>query len=291
MLKSMTGFGKSTVQLPDRLVTFEVKSLNSKSLDITLRLPNYIRDKEGTVRSFISQFLERGKIEFSMTAEFFGFEGAYSLNRELALHYMDELKELAKDIHQSDFKDYMPILTRLPDIYKTEKQQLSDEDIALLKIGLFDVLKRCNECRKNEGETLEQDIAIHVQKILDYLQEIEKFEKERIESLRSKLTSDFSCFTSKQQVDENRLEQELFYYIEKLDITEEKVRLKKHCDYFFVTMRSNESVGRKLGFIAQEMGREINTLGSKSNHFEMQRLVVLMKDELEKIKEQLMNIL
>lgn len=287
----MTGFGKSIVQLPDRLVTFEVKSLNSKTLDITLRLPNYVRDKESTVRSFISQFLERGKVEFSMTAEFHGSDGAYSLNRELAMHYMDELKELAKDIHQTDFKDYMPIITRLPDVYRAEKQQLTDEDIALLKIGLFDVLKKCNECRKNEGEILEQDITIHVQRIMDYLQEIEKFEKERIANLRTRLMSDFSDFTNKQQIDENRFEQELFFYIEKLDITEEKVRLKKHCDYFFETMRSHESIGRKLGFITQEMGREINTLGSKSNHFEMQRLVVMMKDELEKIKEQLLNIL
>ncbi|MDD4848000.1 MAG: YicC family protein [Bacteroidales bacterium] len=291
MIKSMTGFGKSIVQLPNKLIIFEVKAVNSKTLDITLRLSANYRDKETAVRTFISQFLERGKIEFSMTSEFLGDEGAYSLNRPLAMRYMDELKELAKDIHETNFKDFLPIITRLPDVYKTDRQIPTDQEIALLKTGVFEVLKNCDDCRQKEGEILERDFVIHVQKILEYLQAIEPFEKERITNLRTKLYSEFHELANNQRFDENRFEQELIYYIEKLDITEEKVRLKKHCDYFYETMRSGESVGRKLGFIAQEMGREINTLGSKSNHFEMQRLVVMMKDELEKIKEQLLNIL
>lgn len=287
----MTGFGRSTVQLPNRLITFEIKSINSKSLDISLRLPANSRDQEMAIRSFISQFLERGKIECSITSEYLGNESSYSLNRPLAIRYFDELKELARDIRDTNFKDYMSILPRLPDVYKIDHQVITDEEKELLKNGFLEALTNCDICRQREGEFLERDIMTHVQKITEYLNDIETFEKERITNLRNRLYSELNESNYKIPFDENRFEQELIYYLEKLDITEEKVRLKKHCDYFCETIKSEESVGRKLGFITQEIGREINTLGAKSNHFEMQRLVVMMKDELEKIKEQLSNIL
>lgn len=291
MIKSMTGFGKSIIQLPKRIITIEIKSINSKTLDITLRFPANFRDQENDVRSLISQNLERGKIECNVTSEYLGDEGAFSLNRLLAIRYIEELKELSKDIHIEDFKDYMPIITRLPDVYKPERQLLTNEEVVIFLDGVKESLKNCDECRIKEGDVLKNDLVLRIQNILTFLQSVEPFEQERITNLRSKLYSEFGEFVNKQRFDENRFEQELIYYLEKLDITEEKVRLKKHCNYFIETMNTEESNGRKLGFISQEMGREINTLGSKSNHFEMQRLVVMMKDELEKIKEQLLNIL
>lgn len=291
MTKSMTGFGKSIIQLPKRVITIEIKSINSKTLDINLRFPSNFRDQESDVRSLISQSLERGKIECNVSSEYLGDEGAYSLNRLLAMRYMEELKDLAEDIKITDDKDYLSILTRLPDVYKSERQQLTNDEVTIFLKGVNEALKNCDECRKNEGNILNTDLILHVQNILNYLQSIEPYEKERISNLRNKMCSDFSEFINMQRFDENRFEQELIYYLEKLDITEEKVRLKKHCNYFLETLNTSESAGRKLGFISQEMGREINTLGSKSNHFEMQRLVVMMKDELEKIKEQLLNIL
>jgi len=290
MILSMTGYGKTVVTFGTKMINIEIKSVNGKQLDLSLRLPALYREKEPEIRSMVALAAERGKMELSITIELSSDNEDYVLNKPLAERYYHDLKQLATVIGEENC-DFMPIIARLPDVFKATVPELNPDEWQAVCKGLSAALDKMNVCRNHEGEILCRDMTLHVNNILNYLSEIEPFEKERTESIRAKLRSSFVELENQVNFDENRFEQELIYYIEKLDITEEKIRLKKHCNYFFQTIDEPVSSGKKLGFIAQEMGREINTLGSKANHFEIQRFVVLMKDELEKIKEQLLNIL
>jgi len=291
MILSMTGYGKSGVTFGTKVINIEVKSINSKVLDLTLRLPALYREKEPEIRSMVALAAERGKIELAISVDLSSDNEEYILNQPLAKRYYHDLKQLAADIGEDANCDFIPIIARLPDVFKAATSELVSDEWEVVCEGVSAALNKMNSCRSNEGEILCHDMISHVHNILNHLNEVKPFEKERIENIRTKLHSASAELENQSHFDENRFEQELIYYIEKLDITEEKIRLKKHCDYFFQTIDEPVSSGKKLGFIAQEMGREINTLGSKANHFEIQRLVVLMKDELEKIKEQLLNIL
>ena len=291
MILSMTGYGKSGVTFGTKVINIEVKSINSKQLDLSLRLPALYREKEPEIRSMVALAAERGKMELTITIELSSDNEDYVLNQPLAERYYHDLKRLATVIGEDTHGDFLSIIARLPDVFKAATSELAPDEWQSVCEGLSAALEKLNMCRNHEGAILCKDMILHVNNILSYLNEVEPFEKERIETLRAKLRSSFVELENESHFDENRFEQELIYYIEKLDITEEKIRLQKHCDYFFQTIAEPVSAGKKLGFIAQEMGREINTLGSKANHFEIQRLVVLMKDELEKIKEQLLNIL
>ena len=290
MILSMTGYGKTVVTFGTKMINIEIRSVNGKQLDLSLRLPALYREKEPEIRSMVALAAERGKMELSITIELSSDNEDYVLNKPLAERYYHDLKQLATVIGEENC-DFMPIIARLPDVFKATVPELNPDEWQAVCKGLSAALDKMNVCRNHEGEILCRDMTLHVNNILNYLSEIEPFEKERTESIRAKLRSSFVELENQVNFDENRFEQELIYYIEKLDITEEKIRLKKHCNYFFQTIDEPVSSGKKLGFIAQEMGREINTLGSKANHFEIQRFVVLMKDELEKIKEQLLNIL
>ena len=290
MILSMTGYGKTVVTFGTKMINIEIRSVNGKQLDLSLRLPALYREKEPEIRSMVALAAERGKMELSITIELSSDNEDFVLNKPLAERYYHDLKQLATVIGEENC-DFMPIIARLPDVFKATVPELNPDEWQAVCKGLSAALDKMNVCRNHEGEILCRDMTLHVNNILNYLSEIEPFEKERTESIRAKLRSSFVELENQVNFDENRFEQELIYYIEKLDITEEKIRLKKHCNYFFQTIDEPVSSGKKLGFIAQEMGREINTLGSKANHFEIQRFVVLMKDELEKIKEQLLNIL
>ena len=291
MIQSMTGYGKAGVIFGTKVINIEVKSINSKQLDLSLRLPALYREKEPEIRSMVALAVERGKLELIITTELSADNEEYILNKPLAERYYNDLKQLAVSIGEEANCDFISLITRLPDVFKATTSELAPDEWQAVCEGLAAALDKMNTCRNNEGAILCNDIVLRVNNILDYLNEVEPFEKERMENIRAKLRSAVVEMENQPHFDENRFEQELIYYMEKLDITEEKIRLKKHCEYFFQTIDEQASSGKKLGFIAQEMGREINTLGSKANHFEVQRLVVLMKDELEKIKEQLLNIL
>jgi uncharacterized protein (TIGR00255 family) len=287
----MTGYGRAGITFGTKVINVEIKSINGKLLDLSLRLPALYREKEPEIRSMIALAAERGKMELTITIESSSDNEDYVLNMPLAERYYHDLKQLAATVGEEASCEFVSVIARLPDVFKATIPELAPDEWQAVIEGLVMALDRMNTCRNHEGEILCRDMTSHVNNILHYLQEIEPFEKERVETFRTKLRSAFVEFESQAVFDENRFEQELIYYLEKLDISEEKIRLKKHCDYFFQTIDEPASSGKKLGFIAQEMGREINTLGSKANHFEIQRLVVLMKDELEKIKEQLLNIL
>jgi uncharacterized protein (TIGR00255 family) len=292
MLISMTGFGKAEVQINGKNITVEVRSLNSKQLDLNVKTPMIYRDREYDIRNILSSKLIRGKIDFYINYDEKKDSSAAPINAGVFKSYYDQIQKIADDckIQISDEPVIQTIL-RLPDVLKIEKVEVSDEEwkelfncinMAVEKILLF---------RQQEGKALEKDITERVRLIEDLLIQIEPFEKQRLEAVRLKLLEGLKGLGKDIKVDNDRFEQEVIYYIEKLDVTEEKVRLRNHCEYFINTVNEDLPVGRKLGFILQEMGREINTLGSKANQAEMQKIVVLMKDELEKIKEQAMNIL
>jgi uncharacterized protein (TIGR00255 family) len=291
MIKSMTGFGKAICECQSRNITIEIKTLNSKQIDINARIPNGYRDREPQMRSLISSRLQRGKIDFSINVEITGEASNYKINKPLALKYYSELKELSGDLNENDFSDFLPLLIRMPDILVSEKEEVSDAEWNSVFQAAEEALKQVDDFRIQEGKMLENDLLIRNNIILQLLDKVEPFEKIRFENLKAKILKDLNDFTEKDSIDKNRFEQELVYYLEKLDITEEKVRLRKHCEYFVETMKEPESKGKKLIFISQEIGREINTLGSKANEANIQKVVVQMKDELEKIKEQLFNIL
>ena len=287
----MTGFGKAICECQNRNITIEIKTLNSKQIDINARIPNGYRDREPQMRSLISSRLQRGKIDFSINVEITGEASNYKINKPLALKYYSELKELSGDLNENDFSDFLPLLIRMPDILVSEKEEVSDAEWNSVFQAAEEALKQVDDFRIQEGKMLENDLLIRNNIILQLLDKVEPFEKIRFENLKAKILKDLNDFTEKDSIDKNRFEQELVYYLEKLDITEEKVRLRKHCEYFVETMKEPESKGKKLIFISQEIGREINTLGSKANEANIQKVVVQMKDELEKIKEQLFNIL
>lgn len=253
-------------------------------------MPSYYKSKEIELRSFLSKEVGRGKMELSIYVESLGEESKISINQELAVKYHNELKSLADNINESG-NNLLGHLLRMPDVMKAEREEINDNEWTEVHKGINNTLDAFNNYRAIEGEKLFADFKIRIEKILALLSEIEQYESERIEKVKSRITQNLEAHVGTDKIDNNRFEQELIFYMEKFDITEEKVRLKAHCDYFIETANEKNSQGKKLGFITQEIGREINTIGSKSNHAAMQKAVVLMKDELEKIKEQSLNIL
>jgi len=290
MIQSMTGFGKAVTELPAKKVTVEIKSLNSKQLDIFTRMPSVYREKEMDIRAALSQALERGKIELTVVVEHIGVESDTKINASMVESYKKQIEEIAGLLKISQPADWFPTLLRLPDVIKTEMVEAGEEEWNRVRQAIEDAIRKVCDFRIQEGEMLSQLFIRKIAAISELLKQIEPFEKERLEKVKSRIIDNLQKLTDV-QVDSNRLEQEMIYYIERLDINEEKTRLFNHLNYFMETLNSRHGQGKKLGFIAQEIGREINTMGSKSNHAEMQQLVVQMKDELEQIKEQLLNVL
>lgn len=291
MLKSMTGYGKAEKEYQGKKITIELKSLNSKQMDINTRIPPYYKEKELDMRRTINNTLERGKIELNIFVENFSADTNYSINREVAKKYFRELKALSSELHEEDNHDYLSLLIKMPDVLVNEKTTVDEEEWRILNEGIDECLKDIDEYRRSEGKELEADFHQRIDKIEEYLDSIVPFEEGRKENTREKLQKDITELLNDNQYDKNRFEQEVIYYLEKFDITEEKVRLKNHCNYFRNSLKENQSNGKKLNFISQEIGREINTIGSKANDKDIQQIVVLMKEELEKIKEQIANIL
>lgn len=287
----MTGFGKARFELSGKKIQIEIRSLNSKQLDVNSKLPSLYKEKEIEIRRIISNSLERGKIDISIICEDYGESAKFSLNKKLVYHYYDELLDISKELKIDRDTDYLSIVMRFPDILKAEADVLDESEWEKVKMMLAEAISECDRFRLAEGKLIEEDFRNRTQMIINMLTETKFYEKNRIDEIRTRIKKDLKEYTDESQYDKNRFEQELLYYIEKLDITEEMVRLKKHCDYFIETLEEEQSSGKKLSFIAQEMGREINTLGSKANNVNMQQIVVRMKDELEKIKEQLFNVL
>jgi len=285
MIQSMTGYGKTVVQLPTKKISLEIKSLNSKNLDLNARIPSLYREKELEIRKRIASSLNRGKIDFSLYMEITGEDTSSKINKTVVKEYIKQLKEVV----DGDETELLKMAIRLPDAVTTERDEIDEDEWNIISEAINETLKKIEQYRIDEGKNLEIDFINRVKNINKLLENVISIDPERIEAVRVRLEKSISEI--KEKVDENRFEQELIYYIEKYDITEEKVRLKNHLDYFLKVLNSNESNGKKLAFIGQEMGREINTIGSKSNYAPMQKLVVQMKDELEKIKEQLLNVL
>ena len=290
MIQSMTGFGKSAVDFCNKKINVEVKSLNSKTLDITTRIAPLYREKEMEIRQMISESLFRGKIDFCIWIDKSEVASATPINADLVEYYYQQINEIAfhKDISLT--LDWSTLL-RMPEVLtRTEVEELSEEEWTIVRGAVEEALKHIVEYRQHEGAALEKKFTEKIDNIAALQQELEQYEPLRVEKIRQRISEQISLIPDV-EYDKNRLEQELIYYIEKLDISEEKQRLTQHLQYFRDTMKHDEPVGKKLGFIAQEMGREINTTGSKSNHAEMQNIVVKMKDELEQIKEQVLNAL
>jgi len=286
MIQSMTGYGKSVIQLPTKKISIEVKSLNSKNLDLNTRMPSMYREKELSIRKLIASKLVRGKVDFSLYMEITGEETSTQINKTVVKQYIKQLKDV---INTGEETEYLKMAIRLPDAVTTERDEIDEGEWKQIADVIDTSIEKIQQYRLDEGKSLEDDFVNRVDNISGLLDEVIAMDPDRIEGVRERLAKGISEI--KEKVDENRFEQELVYYIEKFDITEEKVRLTNHLDYFQKALKSDDSNGKKLGFISQEMGREINTIGSKSNHAPMQKLVVQMKDELEKIKEQLLNVL
>ena len=286
MIQSMTGFGKATLQLPTKKITIEVKSLNSKGLDLNVRMPSLYREMELGLRNLIASKLERGKIDFSIYIESTAEQTSTRVNVPIIKAYINQLREVYTD---ADETELMKMAVRMPDTMKVEREEIDESEWATIQNVIEEALQNILNFRKDEGESLEKEFQLRIGNIRQFMNEALALDPERVQAIKERLQT--AIAELQVNVDENRFEQELIYYLEKLDITEEKVRLTNHLDYFLDTIKGTEANGRKLGFITQEMGREINTMGSKSNHAQMQKLVVQMKDELEKIKEQVLNVL
>ena len=286
MIHSMTGFGKASLQLPTKKITVEIKSLNSKGLDLNTRMPSVFREMELGLRNQISQRLERGKVDFSLYVEVTGEETTSKINVPIVKGYINQMKAV---IPNADETELMKMAVRMPDALKTERDEIDENEWKQIQTVIDEALENIANFRKDEGASLEKEFQLRIANIHNLMNEAVSYDAERVETVKTRLRT--ALDELKVNVDENRFEQELIFYLEKYDITEEKVRLGNHLNYFLETLNGTEANGRKLGFITQEMGREINTMGSKSNHSEMQKLVVMMKDELEKIKEQVLNVL
>ncbi|WP_418512532.1 YicC/YloC family endoribonuclease [Corallibacter sp.] len=285
MIHSMTGYGKSVLQLPTKKISIEIKSLNSKNLDVNARMPSVYREKELSLRKLIANKLERGKIDFSIYVEITGEETTTQVNKTVVKQYMNQLR----DVVAGDETELLKMAVRFPDALSTERDDIDDDEWNAILNEVNTALNHISTYRLDEGKVLEADFKERIQHIDNLLEQVIAIDPERVDGVRERLRKGVEEL--KEKVDENRFEQELIFYIEKFDITEEKVRLKNHLEYFITSLDSKDSNGKKLGFISQEIGREINTIGSKSNYAPMQKLVVQMKDELEKIKEQLLNVL
>jgi len=286
----MTGFGKNIIQLPSKKITVELKSLNSKNLDLNARIPSSYREKEIELRNIIANSLERGKIDFSLFVEITGEVSNTKVNTAIVQGYMEQLRAVnVSNSGQNDDIELLKMAVRMPDALKVERDEIDETEYVEIKAALQEALKEINSFRSHEGAVLEKDFVARIENLLDLLKQVEAIDPERMDNVRERLNK--AVADIKENVDQNRFEQELIFYLEKFDITEEKVRLANHLDYFLQTLSSDDSNGKKLGFISQEIGREINTIGSKANFAPMQQIVVQMKDELEKIKEQMLNVL
>lgn len=285
MIQSMTGYGKHIIQLPTKKITVEIKSLNSKSLDLNTRVPSAYRQKELQIRKLLASGLTRGKIDLNLFVESTAGETATKINHKTLKQYMEQLSEVVA----ADQVELLKMAVKMPDALKTEREEIDEDEFSEILKAVSQALVEINTYRTDEGEVLKNDFLKRISNISKHLEEVLLIDSQRIESVQQRLRSALSDL--KERVDENRFEQELIYYLEKYDITEEKVRLENHLSYFKEAINSKDSNGKKLGFITQEIGREINTIGSKSNFAPMQQLVVQMKDELEKIKEQALNVL
>lgn len=290
MVRSMTGYGNAKGLVGNQNVTVEIRSLNSKFLELNLRMPMQFRDRELELRSDLSKQLERGKADLSISFESNELAKRSSVNKEIFNAYYEELSALGKEYNLNDV-NLLDCILKLPAVMNAERQESDEEQWKELKVVINAAIDRFNAFRDNEGAALSQDITSRVNTILNCIPQLEEFETKRVEGVRAKISKAINELIEQTSIDRNRFEQELIYYIEKLDISEEKVRLRSHCEYFVQTIANPEANGKKLGFITQEIGREINTIGAKANDAAMQRIVVEMKDELEKLKEQLANVL
>ena len=284
MIQSMTGFGKSVLSLTDKHISIEIKSLNSKSIDINTRIPQAYREKELDFRKLIAEQLLRGKVDFSIFVENTGTQTPSKINPNIVKSYIEQMRAIV----DGDLTELLKMAVRMPDALQTTTESVSEEELSAIFEHISLAITDLQTFRIQEGKVLEKDFVLRISNIDSLLQEVQALDSERLALIRERLEK---AVADIQNVDANRFEQELIFYLEKLDITEENIRLKKHLDYFLETLHSEDSNGRKLSFIAQEIGREINTLGSKANFAPMQQLVVQMKDELEKIKEQVLNVL
>lgn len=291
MIRSMTGFGKAEFEVGNKKITLEIKSLNSKQLDINTRIPAMYREKDIEIRRLISEMLTRGKVDFALYLDNLGTESTSRINAAIVKDYYLQLSDVYQELGLEVNGTIMESILRLPETVKMVYDELDETEWLVVRENLITTLEELNRFRDQEGLALKTDIVANIANILDLLKQVEPFENQRMENVKSKITDSLDALQLNGNVDKNRFEQELIYYMEKLDINEEKIRLANHCSYFTETIAEAEPSGRKLGFIAQEIGREINTLGSKANESNLQRIVVQMKDNLEKIKEQVLNVL
>lgn len=291
MIRSMTGFGKTEFEVGTKKITLEIKSLNSKQLDINTRVPSMYREKDLEIRRLISEMLTRGKVDFAIYLDNLGTESTSRVNSAIIKDYYRQLAEVHQELGLEINESIMQSIMRLPETVKMVYDELDETEWLTVRENLIKTLEELNRFRDQEGLALKADIVANIANILDLLKQAEPFETQRMENVKTKIRESLDALQLNGSLDKNRFEQELIYYMEKLDINEEKVRLANHCSYFTETMNEDEPSGRKLGFIAQEIGREINTLGSKANESNLQRIVVQMKDNLEKIKEQVLNVL
>ena len=290
MILSMTGFGKAEVKLKQLYLNIEIRSLNSKFLDLNIKTPSIFKEMDLSIRSIIKDEVKRGKVELTLHYEKTSEEQNISFNKEQVLNYYNQIKTLKTELNDKIESDILAQVLKLPDIIQHYKEELKESDRKIILKGILEACEELNKFRYKEGESLGKIISNYVKNIQSQIKEIEKFEKERLPEIKTKLNKAIDELQLKDKIDNKRLEQEIIYYSEKIDITEEKVRLNEHCNYFLKTLNEQQG-GKKLGFISQEMGREINTLGSKAHNLSIQKIVVNMKDELEKIKEQVLNIL
>ncbi len=290
MIRSMTGFGNAVAEYGNKTLTVEIKSVNSKFFDLSLRLPSAYKEKDLELRSELAKELERGKVDVSIIIDSPNAEKKTSINTSLVKAYYEELKTISQDL-KLNTSDYLALILKMPEVLSTEKMTGDEEEWKQLRSTITKALEAFQGFRKKEGESIEKDMKERIKQIETRLKEIEKIEPTRITAFRKKLSGSLEEFIQANNIDRNRFEQELIFYIEKIDISEEKVRLRTHCEYFLSTVKEASSNGKKLAFITQEIGREINTIGSKANDASIQKLVVEMKDELEKVKEQILNVL
>lgn len=287
----MTGYGKTSCEVPNKVITIEIKCLNSKQADINIKLPTMYRDRESILRNKLTRELGRGKIEFGLWYDIIEAERKATINQLVVRDYLAQIEEMSKWTSIPGNEVLLPLIMRLPEVLKVERQEIDEAEWELIMKSVDEAIALTQGFREQEGSALEEDIKLRVKLIKELSNEIEKFLDDRLNQIKTRLETNLFEFIGKDKIDQNRFEQEIIYYLEKLDITEERIRLDNHCSYFIDTIENDEAAGKKLGFIAQEIGREINTLGSKANNGDIQKRVVQMKDELEKIREQLLNVL
>ncbi len=291
MIYSMTGYGKTSFEYNGKSFTIEVKSLNSKQADINIKIPNLYKEKEIELRNILVNELKRGKIEFILSVSAGERANIPTINKAVIKSYFSQLSEILSDLNLTEQQNILTSILRLPEVLTTQQEELDNAEWEVIKDNALKAIQDLNSFRIQEGKPTEADFRERITIIQNLLESIAEFEEKRIETIKNRIKNNLNEIISPEKIDENRFEQELIFYIEKIDITEEKVRLKNHCEYFLKTLEEEEPVGKKLNFISQEIGREINTIGSKANDSNIQRFVVVMKDELEKIKEQTMNVL